>query len=623
MDKEQLKKITQSKKGQSLIELLIAIGLAAILLPALLTGFVASREGRAQESERLQATALLRESTEAMRNIRNQGWSNIPVDGTYHPTISGSVWTLASGTENIDNFFRDILIESVNRDSNGNIVSSGGILDPSIKKFTYTISWSLPNSGQLQTTEYLTRYLNNATLINTTRADFNRGTLVNTVTTNTNGGTVELDANSGSSTFIDDFTNSADYGFDSNKIEVTGGYAQLKSTNSSVNGSTSNTGFDSNITGWTFSRYGQNVSQLGSWQSSGGNPGGYARINFPSERNKTAGGYFRQAFTTTVNNPTAMLSFNWRVTNYQATPDSFHLYAWIDTGSGNPGTVVWDSGNIAGTTAWSGLVNVDVGSYINNAGTYYLKFGAYVDYPSNNRGPYTVGFDNVSVSWSGNSGSYPLDSPTITENSSFSAPSITSWDSFSTTEITNGGVIMYQLSDDDGATWQYHNGGNPTNWAVATQPTDYNDALTIDQQISGFSITNNKIKVRAFLISNGSQLVQLDNIIIGYTGSSGINMGNFTSETMDAGGNVGFNNIVWTESNTANTTTEFQIAVNTDDSTWNFVGPDNTASTYFTGGSGILPLEQVFGRYFRYKTFFESTNDDIPSVSDVTINYSP
>ena len=33
--------------GQSLIEILIAISLASVLLPALLTGLVASREGKA------------------------------------------------------------------------------------------------------------------------------------------------------------------------------------------------------------------------------------------------------------------------------------------------------------------------------------------------------------------------------------------------------------------------------------------------------------------------------------------------------------------------------------------------------------------------------------------------
>src|SRR3990167_2676701 len=62
----------RSQSGQSLVEILIAIGLTGILLPALLTGLVSSREGKAQEGQRLQATALVRESEEAIRSVREK-----------------------------------------------------------------------------------------------------------------------------------------------------------------------------------------------------------------------------------------------------------------------------------------------------------------------------------------------------------------------------------------------------------------------------------------------------------------------------------------------------------------------------------------------------------------------
>ena len=45
--KLKIKKTFPSNFGQSLIEILIALGLAALLLPALLTGLIASREGKA------------------------------------------------------------------------------------------------------------------------------------------------------------------------------------------------------------------------------------------------------------------------------------------------------------------------------------------------------------------------------------------------------------------------------------------------------------------------------------------------------------------------------------------------------------------------------------------------
>src|SRR3990167_3628807 len=64
--------VVNCSSGQSLVEILIAIGLTGILLPALLTGLVSSREGKAQEGQRLQATALLRESEEAIRSVREK-----------------------------------------------------------------------------------------------------------------------------------------------------------------------------------------------------------------------------------------------------------------------------------------------------------------------------------------------------------------------------------------------------------------------------------------------------------------------------------------------------------------------------------------------------------------------
>ena len=46
------------QRGQSLIELLIAIAIASIILPAILTGLVLSREGRGQQNQRLDAINL-------------------------------------------------------------------------------------------------------------------------------------------------------------------------------------------------------------------------------------------------------------------------------------------------------------------------------------------------------------------------------------------------------------------------------------------------------------------------------------------------------------------------------------------------------------------------------------
>ena len=109
------------QKGQSLIELLLTIALVSIFFPALLTGFASTRNNRAVKDQRQLATAYLNEAQEAIRVVRTNGWSNLS-PGTYHPIVSGSTWILTSGSELIDsNFTRQIAIEDIKRDSNGNI----------------------------------------------------------------------------------------------------------------------------------------------------------------------------------------------------------------------------------------------------------------------------------------------------------------------------------------------------------------------------------------------------------------------------------------------------------------------------------------------------------------------
>lgn len=63
---------------------------------------------------------------------------------------------------------------------------------------------------------------------------------------------------------------------------------------------------------------------------------------------------------------------------------------------------------------------------------------------------------------------------------------------------------------------------------------------------------------------------------------------------------------------------------------FNFLGPDGTASTYYTpSGSPVLLDDDGSGyenpgRCFRYKAFFDSTDQNQTAViQDMTVNYSP
>jgi type II secretory pathway pseudopilin PulG len=97
--------------------------------------------------------------------------------------------------------------------------------------------------------------------------------------------------------------------------------------------------------------------------------------------------------------------------------------------------------------------------------------------------------------------------------------------------------------------------------------------------------------------------------------------GTFESSVFDTGQTTALNRIDYTANTPAGTSVRLQIAVNTDNATWSYVGPDGTADTYFTAGSP-LPLGAASGRYVRYKAFLDGPGTATPAVNDVTVNYS-
>lgn len=141
-------------KGVVLVEVLVAFGLASILLPAMLTGFVSATRGREVYEQRIAAMALLREAEEAIRSYRNEAWSNIADLNTsvnYHPSISANKWVLANGLETVNGFTRSIVVSDVIRE---------GDVDPSTREFLITVSWPGFFTRSLTSSIYITRYGN-------------------------------------------------------------------------------------------------------------------------------------------------------------------------------------------------------------------------------------------------------------------------------------------------------------------------------------------------------------------------------------------------------------------------------------------------------------------------------
>ena len=77
----------------------------------------------------------------------------------------------------------------------------------------------------------------------------------------------------------------------------------------------------------------------------------------------------------------------------------------------------------------------------------------------------------------------------------------------------------------------------------------------------------------------------------------------------------------WTATTPANTAIQFQVAAsNSATGPFNFVGPDNTAGTFFTTSGASLTPQFDGKRYLKYTAYLSTTNSAVtPTLNDVTV----
>lgn len=135
-------------KGQSLTEIIVAIALIAIVFGSAWAVIQNSVVNIALESSYQKAHYLVIGGLEGIRSMRNENW-NILTDGSWHFEYDESdplneILVLIAGEEVIDGYSREVIIESVRRDSEFKISEDlADDIDPNTKKITVTVSWNV------------------------------------------------------------------------------------------------------------------------------------------------------------------------------------------------------------------------------------------------------------------------------------------------------------------------------------------------------------------------------------------------------------------------------------------------------------------------------------------------
>ena len=128
--------------GMSLVEVLLAAAIFAVISTGLIGGIIYGQESTAVAGARERAVKIAEEGVEAVRNIRDSGYSNLPVDGTYGLTISGGVWSLSGSSDTTDIFTRTVNLATI---------------DSRTRELTVNVSWTqtVQRAGSISLNAYL------------------------------------------------------------------------------------------------------------------------------------------------------------------------------------------------------------------------------------------------------------------------------------------------------------------------------------------------------------------------------------------------------------------------------------------------------------------------------------
>ncbi len=148
------------QKGQFTIEVILASALFMIFSVGIVSVVLQGLDANRVSNETIIANSYASEGIEAVRSMRNQSFGNL-VSTTSAGLVrtGGNVWGFGGTNNAFTKYTRSIAVLSVNRDASGNIVATGGTLDPNTKKITSTVTWNV--SPQRNNSIVLTTYLTN------------------------------------------------------------------------------------------------------------------------------------------------------------------------------------------------------------------------------------------------------------------------------------------------------------------------------------------------------------------------------------------------------------------------------------------------------------------------------
>jgi len=161
------KQLKQHQSGFSIIEIIIILLILSIGFLTMLQFYRLAISQNTKQQNEDQAIYLASAGLEAVRQIRDRDWNiltGLANNTSYQlrqirQTDAPIIWQLVPGNETIGQFQRQITLGAVNRDSNANIITSGGTFDDETRQINTTIIWQEANqTRQINLSTYLTAW---------------------------------------------------------------------------------------------------------------------------------------------------------------------------------------------------------------------------------------------------------------------------------------------------------------------------------------------------------------------------------------------------------------------------------------------------------------------------------
>jgi len=145
-----------NKKGQSVVEIVVAMAILVLVLPSIVVLYLGAGSSNLRDTEFFRADMFLQEGVEAVRSIRDYDFSNLTV-GTHGLSDTSGYWQFSGSSDTWGEYTRTVIIANSLRDSSCDLVDTGGSADVNTKKVTVTVDWELEtaNDQSMSTTFYV------------------------------------------------------------------------------------------------------------------------------------------------------------------------------------------------------------------------------------------------------------------------------------------------------------------------------------------------------------------------------------------------------------------------------------------------------------------------------------